>query len=45
VTSIAAYSAVHRKRVGSSLPPWMLVLVAGLGKESYLVEVDVEAMR
>jgi enamine deaminase RidA (YjgF/YER057c/UK114 family) len=42
---IDAYVAVHRERVGTSLPPWTLVLVAGLGSESYLVEIDIEAMR
>lgn len=42
---IAEYVAVHRERVGASTPPWTLVLVAGLGKLDYLVEIDVEAMR
>ncbi len=42
---IEGYVAVHRKRVGNALPPWTLVLVAGLGKTSYLVEIDVEAMK
>ncbi|HZT04784.1 MAG TPA: RidA family protein [Steroidobacteraceae bacterium] len=42
---IATYVAVHRQRVGPYLPPWTLVLVAGLGKPEYLVEVDIEAMR
>lgn len=42
---IPAYVAVHRDAVGEHLPPWTLVLVAGLGRPSYLVEVEAVAAR
>jgi 2-iminobutanoate/2-iminopropanoate deaminase len=38
--NIPAYVAVHRDEVGEHLPPWTLVLVAGLGSPRYLVEVE-----
>ena len=42
---IKPYVAVHRQAVGEHLPPWTLVLVAGLGGPQYLVEVEAVAMR
>ncbi|MFM9844656.1 MAG: RidA family protein [Dongiaceae bacterium] len=43
--NIRPYVAVHRDEVGEHLPPWTLVLVAGLGSPSYLVEVEAVAAR
>jgi enamine deaminase RidA (YjgF/YER057c/UK114 family) len=43
--NIRPYVAVHRDEVGEHLPPWTLVLVAGLGSPSYLVEVEAIAAR
>lgn len=40
---IPAYVAVHRDAVGEHLPPWTLVLVAGLGRPAYLAEVEAVA--
>ena len=37
---VPPYYEVHREAVGDLLPPWTLVLVAGLGRPQYLVEVD-----
>lgn len=42
---VRAYVAVHRRWTEQYLPPWTLVLVAGLGRPEFLVEVGVEAMR
>lgn len=43
--NIRPYVAVHRGEVGEHLPPWTLVLVAGLGSPAYLVEVEAVAVR
>ena len=43
--NIEAYVDRHREEVGQHLPPWTLILVAGLGSPDYLVEVDVTAAR
>ena len=43
--NVAAYVAVHTRRVGDHMPPWTLVPLTAAGSERYLVEVDVEAMR
>jgi hypothetical protein len=37
---VRPYYEVHREAVGDLLPPWTLVLVAGLGRPQYLVEVE-----
>ena len=42
---IAAYQAVHEAATAGHRPPWTLILVAGLGSEGYLVEVDVTAAK
>ena len=42
---IPAYEAAHEAATGGHKPPWTLVLVAGLGSEEYLVEIDVTAVR
>jgi enamine deaminase RidA (YjgF/YER057c/UK114 family) len=42
---IRPYVAVHREVVGAHMPPWTLVVVAGLGSPRYLVEVEAVAMR
>ncbi len=43
--NIGAYVARHKSEVGDHLPPWTLILVAGLGSPDYLVEIDVTAAR
>ena len=43
--NIEAYVSRHRQEVGEHLPPWTLILVAGLGSPDYLVEVDATAAR
>lgn len=40
---VRPYYEVHRAEVGGHLPPWTLVLVAGLGRPQYLVEVEAVA--
>jgi len=42
---VRPYCDVHRTEVGDLLPPWTLVLVAGLGRPHYLVEVEAIAAR
>jgi enamine deaminase RidA (YjgF/YER057c/UK114 family) len=42
---IRPYVAVHREAVGQHMPPWTLVVVAGLGSPKYLVEVEAVAAR
>jgi 2-iminobutanoate/2-iminopropanoate deaminase len=42
---VPTYVEVHRLWTGGHLPPWTLLLVAGLGSPRFLVEIDVEAMR
>jgi 2-iminobutanoate/2-iminopropanoate deaminase len=42
---VPAYVAVHRAEAGPLLPPWTLVLVAGLGRPQYLIEVEATAAR
>jgi 2-iminobutanoate/2-iminopropanoate deaminase len=41
--NIDGYAEVHKRRTADVQPPWTLLLVAGLGKAQYLVEIDVEA--
>jgi 2-iminobutanoate/2-iminopropanoate deaminase len=43
--NIKSYVAIHRDIVGAHLPPWTLVVVQGLGRPQYLVEVEVIAAR
>jgi len=43
--NIRHYVAVHREEVGEHLPPWTLLLVAGLGSPRYLLEVEAIAAR
>lgn len=42
---IAGYVEVHKRHLAEFMPPWTLILVQGLGKAEYLVEIDVEAAR
>ena len=42
---VRPYYEVHREAVGGLLPPWTLVLVAGLGRPQYLVEVEAIAVQ
>jgi 2-iminobutanoate/2-iminopropanoate deaminase len=42
---VRPYCEVHREEVGGLLPPWTLVLVAGLGRAQYLVEVEAIAVQ
>jgi enamine deaminase RidA (YjgF/YER057c/UK114 family) len=42
---IPAYVERHRREVGEHLPPWTLILVEGLGRPEYLVEIDVTAAK
>jgi 2-iminobutanoate/2-iminopropanoate deaminase len=42
---IRAYEDVHRAAVGEHQPPWTLILVAGLGSSTYLVEVEATAVQ
>jgi 2-iminobutanoate/2-iminopropanoate deaminase len=39
------YSEIHQETLGEPLPPRTLVLVAGLGRLQYLVEVEAVAAR
>jgi 2-iminobutanoate/2-iminopropanoate deaminase len=43
--NVRPYSEIHRQTLGEHLAPWTLVLVAGLGRPQYLVEVDAVAAR
>lgn len=43
--NIGTYVTRHKSEVGEHLPPWTLILVAGLGSPDYLVEIDVTAAR
>jgi 2-iminobutanoate/2-iminopropanoate deaminase len=42
---IQPYVSVHRETLGPHMPPWTLVVVAGLGSPKYLVEVEAVAAR
>ena len=42
---VRPYYEVHREAVGGLLPPWTLVLVAGLGRPQYLVEIEAIAVQ
>ncbi len=42
---VRPYYEVHREAVGELLPPWTLVLVSGLGRPQYLVEVEAVAVQ
>jgi enamine deaminase RidA (YjgF/YER057c/UK114 family) len=42
---IRPYVAAHREALDPHMPPWTLVVVAGLGRPQYLVEVEAVAMR
>ena len=42
---VRPYYEIHREAVGGLLPPWTLVLVAGLGRPQYLVEVEAIAVQ
>jgi 2-iminobutanoate/2-iminopropanoate deaminase len=41
--NVRPYSEIHRDTLGEHLAPWTLVLVAGLGRIQYLVEVEAVA--
>src|SRR5215470_5192598 len=41
--NVRPYSEIHRETLGEHLAPWTLVLVAGLGRPQYLVEVEAVA--
>jgi enamine deaminase RidA (YjgF/YER057c/UK114 family) len=44
-SDVAAYAAVHERRIGQIAPPWTLVPLPRFSSDAILVEIDVEAMR
>ncbi len=44
-SEVAAYAAVHERRIGEFAPPWTLVPLPRFSSDALLVEIDVEAMR
>jgi len=42
---ILPYVAAHREALAPHMPPWTLIVVAGLGSPKYLVEVEAIAAR
>jgi len=43
--NVRPYSDIHRSLLGAHLPPWTLVLVSGLGRPQYRVEVEAIAAK